>query len=46
MFPIFMLELTLIYKLNNPVKENVNFWTCVLIFYGVIVLLILISLEF
>jgi len=46
MFPIFALEIILIYKLNNPNKEHVNFWTGVLLFYGVIVLCVLISLEF
>lgn len=45
MFPIFFLEIILIYKLNNPIKEQVNFWTGVLLFYGVIVLVVLISLE-
>jgi len=46
MFPIFVLELILIYKLNNPVKDQINFWTGVLMLYGVIVLCILASLEF
>ena len=46
MFPIFFLEIILIYKLNNPIKEQVNFWTGVLLIYGVIVLVVLISLEF
>ena len=45
MFPIFALEIVLIYKLNNPIKTQVNFWTGVLLVYGVIVLVVLISLE-
>ena len=44
MFPIFALELTLIYKLNNPTRENVDFWTGMLAFYGVVVLFLLNSL--
>ena len=45
MFPIFMLEILLIYKLNNPVKQQINFWTGVLSIYGIMVLIFLISLE-
>jgi hypothetical protein len=44
-FPIFILELLLLYKLNNPTREGVNFWTGVLGIYGVIVLVVLMSLE-
>ena len=45
MFPIFVMEIMLIYKLNNPIKSQVNFWTGVLAVYGVIVMVVLISLE-
>jgi len=45
MFPILAVECMLIYKLNNPVKSQINFWTAVLSFYGVMVLILLISLE-
>lgn len=45
MFPILILELVLIYKLNNPKKEQISFWTYITIIYGVIVMSILLSLE-
>lgn len=46
MFPLFIIEVLMILKFNNPKKEEVVFWNYVLIFYGVVVLSILISLEF
>lgn len=46
MFPIFVFEILLIYKLSNPKKEQVLFWTISFIVYGVIVMSILLSLEF
>ena len=45
MFPIFAFELILIYKLNNPQLENVHYWTYLLLFYGIIVLIVLLSFQ-
>ena len=45
MFPIFVLELVLIYKLNNPQLEQIFLWTYVLLVYGIIVLGILLSYQ-
>jgi len=45
MFPIFFLELTLIYKLNNPSYEYIHFWTYLLLIYGIIVLIVLLSYQ-
>ena len=46
MFPIFVIECILIYKLNNPTKATVDFWTTVLQLYGTIVLSLLMTLLF
>ena len=46
MFPIFILEVSLIYKLNNPSKDSINMWTFILLLYGIVVMCVLISLEF
>jgi hypothetical protein len=43
MFVIFMFELVLIYKLNNPTIEHVHFWTYLLLIYGILVLGVLLS---
>ena len=43
MFPIFVLELVLIYRLNNPTYEYIHFWTYTLLLYGIIVLIVLLS---
>ena len=43
MFPIFLFELVLIYKLNNPTQEHVHFWTYLLLVYGIVVLGVLLS---
>jgi hypothetical protein len=45
MFPIFALELVLIYKLNNPTYEYIHFWTYLLLIYGIIVLIVLLSYQ-
>jgi len=45
MFPIFVLELVLIYKLNNPQQEQIFLWTYVLLVYGILVLGILLSYQ-
>ena len=45
MFPIFIFELTLIYKLNNPQLEYVHIWTYLLLLYGIVVLFVLMSLQ-
>lgn len=45
MFPIFFLELVLIYKLNNPSYEYIHFWTYTLLIYGIIVLIVLLSYQ-
>ena len=43
MFPIFLFEIILIYKLNNPSIEYVHFWTYMLLVYGICVLIVLLS---
>ena len=43
MFPIFVFELLLIKKLNNPTLEYVHFWTYLLLIYGIVVLGVLLS---
>jgi hypothetical protein len=43
MFVIFIFELILIYQLNNPTLEMIQFWTYMLLLYGIIVLGILLS---
>lgn len=45
MFPIFFFELVLIYKLNNPSYEYIFFWTYMLLIYGIIVLIVLLSYQ-
>ena len=45
MFPIFLFEVILIYKLNNPTQDMVHFWTYMLLIYGIIVLGILLSYQ-
>lgn len=45
MFPIFILELVLIYRLNNPTFEYIYFWTYLLLIYGIIVLIVLLSYQ-
>ena len=45
MFPIFIFELLLIYKLNNPQIEYVHIWTYLLLIYGIIVLIVLLSYQ-
>lgn len=45
MFPILLLELVLIYKLNNPEYEYIHFWTYTLLIYGIIVLIVLLSYQ-
>lgn len=45
MFPIFGFELLLIYKLNNPTLEYVHVWTYLLLIYGIIVLMVLLSFQ-
>lgn len=45
MFPIFLYELILIYKLNNPNFDSIFFWTSLLHLYGIIVLGILLSYQ-
>jgi hypothetical protein len=45
MFPIFVLELLLIYKLNNPSLNYIHFWTYMLLIYGIIVLIVLLSYQ-
>lgn len=45
LFPIFALELLLIYKLNNPNFNSIYFWTSLLHFYGIVVLFILLSYQ-
>lgn len=45
MFPIFLFELILIYKLNNPSLENIHIWTYMMLFYAIIVLYILLSYQ-
>ena len=45
MWPIFIFELILIYKLNNPTYEFCHFWTYMLLIYGIIVLIVLLSYQ-
>ena len=45
MFPIFAFELILIYKLNNPSLSSVHIWTYILLIYGIIVLIVLLSFQ-
>lgn len=45
MFPIFILELVLIYRLNNPTFEYIYFWTYLLLVYGILVLIVLLSYQ-
>ena len=45
MFPILIFELLLIYKLNNPTVEYVHLWTYLLLIYGIIVLMVLLSFQ-
>jgi hypothetical protein len=45
MFPIFIFELVLIYKLNNPSYEYIHFWTYMLLIYGITVLFVLLSYQ-
>jgi hypothetical protein len=45
MFVIFIYELVLIYKLNNPSYEYIQFWTYMLLIYGIMVLGILLSFQ-
>ena len=45
MFPILIFELVLIYKLNNPVLDSVHIWTYLLLIYGIIVLIVLLSFQ-
>ena len=42
---IFVFEILLIYKLNNPTIEWVHFWTYMLLVYGLVVLGILLSYQ-
>lgn len=43
MFPIFVFEVLLIYKLNNPNIHTVHWWTYMLLIYGIIVLFVLMT---
>jgi hypothetical protein len=45
MFPIFLFELLLIYKLNNPKLDYVHYWTWGLLIYGIVVLLVLLTFQ-
>jgi len=45
MFFIFLFELLLIYRLNNPTYEYIFFWTYMLLIYGIMVLGILLSYQ-
>ena len=45
MFPIFAFELLLIYQLNNPTLEYVHVWTYLLLIYGIVVLMVLLSFQ-
>lgn len=45
MWAIFAYELILIYKLNNPTYEYIHFWTYMLLIYGIIVLIVLLSYQ-
>jgi len=43
MWVILIFELVLIYKVNNPTLKYINFWTYMLLIYGIIVLIVLLS---
>ena len=45
MFVIFLFELILIYKLNNPKYEQIHLWTYMLLIYGIVVLIVLLSYQ-
>lgn len=45
MFPILVFELILIYKLNNPNIQSVHLWTYMLLIYGIVVLMVLMSFQ-
>lgn len=45
MFPILAFELLLIYKLNNPTLQYVHVWTYLLLIYGIVVLLVLLTFQ-
>lgn len=45
MFFIFAFELVLIYKMNNPTIEYIHFWTYMLLIYGIVVLIVLLSYQ-
>ena len=45
MFPILAFELLLIYKLNNPSLQYVHVWTYLLLIYGIVVLMVLLSFQ-
>jgi len=45
MFFIFAFELILIYKMNNPTIEYIHFWTYMLLIYGIVVLIVLLSYQ-
>ena len=45
MFPIFMFELLLCYKLNNPEFSTIQIWTGILHLYALVVLGVLLSLQ-
>ena len=45
MFPIFIFELLLCYKLNNPEFATIHIWTGILHLYVLVVLGVLLSLQ-
>ncbi len=45
MFAIFAFELVLIYKMKNPTAEYIHFWTNMLLIYGIVVLIVLLSYQ-
>ena len=45
MFAIFAFELVLIYKMSNPTLEYIHFWTYMLLIYGIVVLIVLLSYQ-
>ena len=45
MFVIFLFELILIYKLNNPTYDSIHLWTYMLLIYGIVVLIVLLSYQ-
>ena len=45
MFAIFAFELVLIYKMKNPTAEYIHFWTYMLLIYGIVVLIVLLSYQ-